>query len=108
MPVQDIVLSADERTSLLTTLAQTHSTDAAERMLARMGLSRERRRNFGHVPHAQSWAEVFDEFDNGAIPAPYRRILVAALEDYPYNPVFRRLAQRHGIQASDRTSGSPT
>jgi hypothetical protein len=49
----------DERADLLTALARSFPTDAAaERLLAQVGLSHERRRNLDHVPCALVWAEA--------------------------------------------------
>jgi hypothetical protein len=101
-PGADIALTAWERASLLQALARTFPTDsAAEAVLSFVGFGRERRPNLDAVPPASGWAEILDDCDRGAVRAPYRRLLAAALARYPYNAVFRELARRHDVEAAE-------
>jgi hypothetical protein len=36
---------------------------------------------------------------DGAIAEPYRRLLLAALEQFPANPTFLHLARHHGLRS---------
>ncbi|WP_239341582.1 CATRA conflict system CASPASE/TPR repeat-associated protein [Frankia sp. CiP3] len=101
-PGEDVVLTGLERVSLLQELARTLPTDAAaETVLSLIGFGREGRPNLDMVSPRSGWAEILDECDHGAVRAPYRRILAAALARYPHNTVFRELAQRHGIEVPE-------
>ncbi|WP_261569937.1 CATRA conflict system CASPASE/TPR repeat-associated protein [Frankia gtarii] len=99
--IGDIHLTGTERADLLTALASAFPTDAAaEPVLRALGLPRQRRRGLDYMPPRDGWVEILTECDNGAVHAPYRRLVGLAIELYPYNGVFAALARRHDIGPS--------
>lgn len=94
----DITLTPDDRSAFARALARAFRSDAtADRILTAVGYPRERRRSIDHSIPELVWAEILDEMDNGVIEAPYRLLLVAALDRFPGNRAFRSLAVRYGL-----------
>jgi hypothetical protein len=52
------------------------------------------------------WQAVFELCDNGVVDDPYRRLLAAALVEFPANPTFVRLGAAY-LLASSRADGEP-
>jgi TIR domain/Effector-associated domain 1 len=96
--VTDITLDRQERLDLLDAVANAYRGEAAATIvLNQIGFPRARRPSWQGLNPEQWWGMVFEEFDNGIIPAPYRRLLAAAARRFPGNQFFQRLASRHGV-----------
>jgi hypothetical protein len=99
-PAADTLI--EDRRALLEALADVCTTDvAAGRMLDSLGFPVRMRPSFNTAVPLDVWAAVLGQMDNGVIedPPPYRRLLDAALREYPYNRTFQRLARRYGVAA---------
>jgi hypothetical protein len=93
----DLPLAAAEKTELRDQLAEIFGIGPrASQLIEEIGLVRSRAPHPAGLSAREWWAEVFRELDHGAVPAPYRRLLVAVLRQYGHNPVLNRLAGRPG------------
>ncbi|WP_322753578.1 toll/interleukin-1 receptor domain-containing protein [Frankia sp. Cas3] len=100
-PIQ-LRLSADERRDLLDTCAKIAGTEGATGMLLdRIGYPRGYRPGWQGTIPVHWWHQVFAELDNGIVVDPYHRLLEAALDLYPANPVLTTIAGRHDITHDD-------
>lgn len=94
----DLPLSGDDRSTLLRTLAEVFFNDGlADPVLSEVGLARSRRHPIGGSSSITAWSTMVVAMENGAVPAPYRGLLTAALNQFPHNSVFRRLASEYGV-----------
>jgi hypothetical protein len=99
----DIALAPQDRSAFRRTLAQAFRSDAdADGILAAVGYPRERRRSIDHSTPELAWAEILTDLDNGVIETPYRVLLLAALDRFPYNRTFRSLGERYGLSGRSR------
>jgi hypothetical protein len=92
----DIPLTEEERRLVQSRIEVLFSEeDWARNLLDRMEFPSQQ------IPRFQNarlwWSSLFRQFDHGAIQAPYRRLLRAVLQTYPWEPTLRPLAERHGI-----------
>jgi hypothetical protein len=95
----DLRLTRDERRALLDELAAVFTTDAAaDRLLSPLGYPRSRRFSIDHATPVLAWEQTLRELANGAVEAPYARLLAAALDLYPHNRTLLRLARDHGLR----------
>jgi Effector-associated domain 1 len=93
----DIDMTAQDWNRLLDTMGSVFdSRTSAFNVLDRIDFPRSRRPFFDDNP-LDSWMTIFNALDNGIIPAPRRRLLLAASTVYPFNPVFRELCERYGV-----------
>lgn len=68
-----------------------------ERLLILIGYVGDRLRMRLNDDREQRWDRVFDDFQHGAFPTPYRSFLTHALGAFPYNYILRALADKHGV-----------
>lgn len=100
--LSEITLDHPERLEFLDAIANAyHNEAAAATVLNQIGFPRARRPTWQGLNSEQWWGTVFEEFDNGIIPAPYRRLLEAVMARFPGNQYFHRLASRHGGTPGD-------
>src|SRR3954467_10980316 len=94
-PLIDIQLTPEDRDSFLLAVAQAFSDPQTHgHILNAIGFPR--RRMPAYVGDAEIvWGLTFEEFDNGIMTVPYRRLLSAVLRRYGSNPVFTDLHQRY-------------
>jgi hypothetical protein len=95
----DLLLGDSDRRRMRDELASLYpNSAAASHLLVDIGFARNRHPLWENaVNPAGWWAAVFVEFDRGVAEAPYRRLLVIALAEYPSNGVLREIARRHGV-----------
>jgi WD40 repeat protein len=95
----DLLLGDSDRRRLRDELANLYpNSSAASRLLVDIGFARNRHPLWENAANpAGWWAAVFVEFDRGVAEAPYRRLLVTALAEYPSNGVLREIAWRHRV-----------
>jgi hypothetical protein len=88
----DIALTDDDLDALIQAVSSAFRSPAdANQLLLRIGYPRGDAPNFAY-DHRNAWNQVFLELGNGVIPSPYRRVLTRALQKFPQNTAFRRLA----------------
>lgn len=104
----EIPLNEGEHEDLLREIAEAFSDEAgAGSVLNLIGFPRAQRPNFAaHTPN-QYWALIGQQLRLGVVHNPNRRLIEAALRVYAYNPVFRGLAMRYGLIATDGQPASP-
>jgi hypothetical protein len=85
---------------LRTALADAFDSDSrVADILGRIGFPNGRRPRNYHGSSEETWIQIFALLDNGIIELPQRSLLTAALEIYPYNNVFRTLADKYVLIA---------
>ncbi len=100
--IRDITLSDEERLDFLEQMARIYRAEAdAGTVLALIRFPQNHLPVWQNINAVQWWTQVFFEFDNGILPAPYRNLLYAALRVYASNPVLRRIAVRHGVMGPE-------
>lgn len=93
-PASDLHLTVADRDLLLATIASAYNTaDAARQLLTAISFPPALRPAF--TTAIDFWAAVFGEFDKGAVPAPYRALLAAALRRYPFSIALQDLSHRY-------------
>ncbi|TVL92403.1 effector-associated domain EAD1-containing protein [Streptomyces sp. SAJ15] len=91
----DVDITDAERDELLSAVAEVYSTlGEARLLLSAMKVPRSARVSFDGGSD-EAWTLLFERLDNGVVEHPYRRMLSALRAQYPYQPVFRRLIERH-------------
>lgn len=101
-------LSPGDRRMLLAALAAAFPSDAAaDLLLSEIGFPRSRRLSIDHSTALTAWADTLHALDNGAIVAPYARLLRAATAFYPGSKVFRSLTARYLPEAVVPGEGEP-
>lgn len=94
----DVDLTPQDRDILQRELAAVFSTGlAAAVLLDRVGLDRGLRLPFADHAPRDTWHAILVDLENGRVEGPHRRLLVAALAEFPFNEVFLDLAIRHGV-----------
>jgi hypothetical protein len=107
MLTSDLQLSAEERNRLGAVFADIFPPGPqAEVLLRDIGVLPSRLPIPMGVRADTWWLMVFTEFERGAGDSPYRRLLLAALKDYPGNPVMWQIAHRHGLAPATPQAGS--
>ncbi|WP_250286732.1 effector-associated domain EAD1-containing protein, partial [Frankia sp. CiP1_Cm_nod2] len=97
----DIRLSRDDRIDFLNALARAYRTDGAvSTVFTQIGYPLAYSPVIQGSNPEQWWTQVFIEFDNGIIVAPFRTLLYSSSRRYPGNEVFQRLAARHLAEAA--------
>ncbi|MBO3747494.1 hypothetical protein J5X84_15560 [Streptosporangiaceae bacterium NEAU-GS5] len=106
-PAREIPLESDELDEFRWAVARVFNDQtSAENLLARIGYPREHLPTWAGQNADTWWTEVFLALHHGIIDLPHRRLLGAAVRVYQHNPVFRPLAQRHGlINLDEGTAG---
>ena len=105
-PLRDLPLSMDSVNALQDQLLGIFSTDERARAFLRYA-------GFppGLIPEWHSgydfWGTVFFELTNGAMEAPYRRLITAALRQYGSNEVLQRLLRDGQPPAPAGTAAEP-
>lgn len=90
----EIDLADGDRDQLRQALAQVyHNEGRMNPLLDGIRFPRDRRPFWTNA--ADTWQEVFNEFDNGIMDRPWRRLVIAAFTAYQRNTVFRDVAQRY-------------
>lgn len=91
--MSDTSLTREDRDVLQSELARVFPSEAAmAAVLDRVGLDRSLRPAFAGSTPRDVWRAVVIDLENGRVDAPHRRLIDAALADYPFNEVFLRLA----------------
>ncbi|WFB08485.1 effector-associated domain EAD1-containing protein [Streptomyces sp. LX-29] len=91
----DVDITDAERDELLSAVAEVYSTlGEARLLLSAMKVPRSARVSFDGGSD-EAWTLLFERLDNGVVEHPYRRMLSALRAQYPFQPVFRRLIERH-------------
>jgi hypothetical protein len=94
----DVLLTGEDREALERELAAVFSDGpAAAGVLDRIGLDRAVRPGFAGGSPQDVWRVIVTDLVNGRVDIPYRRLITAALADYPFNPVFLDLAVRYSV-----------
>lgn len=94
----DISPTWEDRETLQQVLAKLFPGEtAAAIMLDRIGFARELRPSFAGGTPQQIWHALVTDMENGRVDAPYRRLIAAAITEFPFNEVLMNLALRYGI-----------
>jgi hypothetical protein len=97
-PASDVPLTWEDREVLQRELAVVFPSEAAAAaVLDRVGLDRSLRPTFASSTPRDVWRVIVTDLENGRVDAPHRRLIAAALADYPFNRVFLDLAVRNGV-----------
>ncbi len=96
----DVPLTWEDRELLQRELAAVFPSEAAAAaMLDRVGLARDLRPTFTGSTPRDVWRAIVIDLENGRVDAPHRRLIAAALVDFPFNRVFLDLALRTNASA---------
>ncbi|KPM52529.1 hypothetical protein ACG83_29855 [Frankia sp. R43] len=94
----DVLFDLLERKALRDAVAEMFPPGpSAHQILEEIGVPRGRQPVVGQGTAQQWWGEVFAAFDLGIVATPYRRLLSAAIANYPASATLEALAARRGI-----------
>jgi len=92
----DMDMTLDQKRELAREIATVFGTGAAvARLLEEIGFPPALNPNAVGLTPLDWWTEILQELDHGIVYRPYRRLLAAALRQYPHNSTFRRLVDGH-------------
>nr|WP_231972593.1 effector-associated domain EAD1-containing protein [Nocardiopsis alborubida] len=101
-PQRDITLSAAERDRLHEALAVVFPVRrVVERVLRGTDYPLARLPSFEGSSPLDAWDAILLDLQHGIIRAGFHQLLAAVVRTYPHHPVFRALAEEHGVVRTD-------